>query len=322
MRASHGEQAQSSVPGPPQSEYPEPEWSYTEFVRLGGGRLMMDPKPFLDPRSPRFSLLAMLALGAFSRRRARFGVVAGALAVAIIVLYVPAICTAFVHAAGAAWIVGRLSTVFTAVHLALFPGTVVLVLAERTEAVRRGPHVLQAALPPLALVSALTYAYVYGVDYATWTKANYSYQARTRNNAQKEIARRTRLRRFLSEHIERDSVVAMARDLFASFPECDCYPLALPESRGSHGLPDMPERRAALHHLLNLHEPLASNIELLRRYRVRYLLLHSRSEQAYRKVYRPIIVDDVKERSLILLKVDPGKLARNLVLRSDSDSAR
>jgi hypothetical protein len=288
-----------------QSPFPEPASSYKGFVRLEGGRLMLDPAVFVDPASQPLQLLIALVVGAFSRRRPQFVALGCMIGTALVVLYVPAICTAVVHASGAAWIVRRLSAVLVAVHFALFPGVAALVIMERFSP---GPRALwREALRLIALFGAFAFAYT---NLPPKTRRAYVWQERNGERLRKNLAKCAGLHAFFARNIPRSAVVAAplnaARDLVVN---CDCYPLALPVDQGMRGVSDIAQRREDVGQLVGPGAGLFTRVALLRRYGVRHVYYAGNSLFLWRmaKVYRGITVKTDGSGSRRILTLDAKK---------------
>lgn len=287
-------------------EFPEPAWSYKGFVRLDHGRIALDPASLKDPRSQHCQLLLALLAGTLSRRRQQFFALSLAIAIVITVLYVPAVCTAADHLIGAAWVVRRLSAVLTATHLALVPGVLGLLIAERLPS---GTYwAWHGLLRLLAFCAAIAYGYDYGVNSGPWTRPRYLAAARSGTAVRAQSTGHARIRQFFSQNIPRGATVAVSKaGLNILIVDCDCFPLSLPVARGSHGVADMDERRAALAQLFDARHPLPPRVETLRRYRVRHLF-GRRFSPAVIRVYGPITLRIAKLGTDQIIVVDPRRL--------------
>jgi hypothetical protein len=280
------------------------DWRANGFVFLDHGRLMLDPTGFWAPTSTSAQLLFIFVLGFFSRRRWHVGAIAIAIAVIFAALYVPQICTPLVHAAKAPWVLRRLGTVITAVHLALFPGALLLPLVNRVSG---------AWLQIVALTAGLSHAYLFGVDSRPWTRAGYLAQARKTARLEGSLGWHQKRHEFFRNNLPLGAAVILPLRKPTEFDDfiqdCDCFPLAPPTKRGSRGVADMDQRRVDLALLLGEPESLQSRLAILRRYQIRHLvLLRQDAVQArVERIYQPATVKTAKLGKMEILTLDLGK---------------
>jgi hypothetical protein len=254
------------------------------FLQLGGGMMMLDPRPHLQPGSQQLQLIVLLAAGvAFGRRRRQFAVIAGVAAMALALLYIPPVCTMLAKAAGAPWIVRRMIAVPAALHLALFPGALGLVLPAALS---------RPALQGVWLAASLVHAYVNGVDGdKRASRSEYLAAGFSGHDLYSGLHGAAMRRALCLRNIPREAVVATALDEIGVSSACSAYPLALPLTDPVHGVRDMTQRRVDARVLLDPKEDVGKRLAILRYYHIRYFWLRGgKSFGSLQKAYRPWIV--------------------------------
>jgi hypothetical protein len=259
----------------------DPERAAT-FVRLSSGKIMLNPSRFWSQHSAEPQLLLALGLGFFTRRRRVLLAIGGPLLVLLVTLYVPPLCTALADAAGAPWIVRRLSVAFHALWFAIVPGTLLLWISERCAT---------RWLEPVALALGVAYGHTQGVDNKPWTRERYFASAFDSAPA-RDLERHAQLRKLFARAIPRGAtVLSRLTDSPLLTMDCGCYPLAITYGRGTRGVSDMAERRAAAALLLwrGPEADLRARLAVLRQYNVTAMWLRGSEGRMLAKIYRPII---------------------------------
>jgi hypothetical protein len=270
---------------------------YRGFLRLPGDQLMANPAKLLDAMSMEAQLLLALALGMLTRRRSAFLALAGSVLLAYAALYVPPLCTALVEAAGAPWIVRRLSAVFNSLWFAIAPGTLLLLIRERF-----APRWLDV----IALGLAGAYAYVNGVDGEPWTRDRYLASAASPAELQGRLAEHESRRAFFNRNIPRGAtVVTKPSDATKLALDCDCYPLVFAAARGSRGVEGIAVRRWVADMLLEPSLDLPRRVGLLRQYGVTALWI--RGGKKLSRIYRPIVTREETSGDYRILVLDPNR---------------
>jgi hypothetical protein len=252
------------------------------FLRLSSGQIMLNPSRLWSPNSAEPQLLLALGLGFFTRRRRVLLAIGGLLLVLLVTLYVPPLCTALADAAGAPWIVRRLSVAFHALWFAIVPGTLLLWISERCAT---------RWLEPVALALGVAYGQTEGVDNKPWTRRRY-FASAFDGAPVRDLQRHAQLRTLFARAIPRGAtVLSRLSDSPLLTMDCDCYPLAITHGRGSRGVSDMAERRAAAAFLLwrGPEADLRARLAVLRHYNVTAMWLRGSEGRALAKIYRPLI---------------------------------
>jgi hypothetical protein len=286
---------------------------YRGFIELPGGLRMFDPAPLKDWNNETTQLLVALVAGLFTRRRRSFLVLAAFSAGVLALLYVPPLCTWAIAAASRGWIIGRFSAVLGCLHLALFPGALLLLLAEwlaklapNISAIAR--TVTASALRLAALAATLFYAQT--IESHPWTWAAYLSNAKEGRRTY-EVAQLAKTAALFQRSVPVGAVLAAEPGYWHVLGMvCDCYPLALNANLGDYLMPDMPQRREALAHLIYLEANLADRVRWARRYGVRHIFVHhtgSRFGQRLLAVTAPITAKVVTESGSSVIEIDPER---------------
>jgi hypothetical protein len=257
-------------------------------------------------------LLLVIIAGLFSGRRPQIVILASFVGVVLAVLYVPVLCTALFHVAGTGWIVARLYGVLGCIHAAVYPGALLLLLAQglcplvaKLSPLRR--RVAQAALPVAGLCAALGLVYVDDGSAARFPW-KYHWEAGRSAATSARLDYLEKQRAFLRHFVPKGSIVAAPLvSWFELMMTCDCYPLAVPADRGNYGVADMSERRAALHALVGLGKPLEDRLPILRHYGIHHIWVsHPARENGRRlqEIYAPIVADGGESQGAGILVLD------------------
>jgi hypothetical protein len=266
------------------------------FLHLPSGQIMLNPSRLGSPYGAEPQLLLALGVGFFTRRRRAVLAIGAPLLVLLVSLYVPPLCTALADFAGAPWIVRRLSVAFHAFWFAVVPGTLLSFIGERWPT---------RWLEPLALALGVAYGHAQGVDSKPWTRASYfsAIDRGARRNLQRHASRRA----LFDSAIPRGATVLsqLADSPFLTM-DCDCYPLAITEGRGSRGVGDMPHRRSAARFLLHRGPELDLRwrLQVLRHYGVTAMWLRRREGRALAKIYRPLVASEHTSGRYVVLVLD------------------
>ena len=291
---------------------------YKGFVHLRGDRLMYDPNPLKEFENETLQLLLALVLGLFSRRRSQFLAVVAMTGVVLAVLYVPAICTVAVHAAQRGWIVARLTGVFSCLKFAVFPGAVLLLLAEGLSSFSprfspRMQRLFAGGLRWTGLAAALGFAYHFGLYADPGIRETYWNNARTAWQLN-QLENLAKMETILRKSVPPGAILAAETSLgHIVGMVCNCYPLAVPANRGDYGVPDMERRRRALSQLVYLDADLKVRIKLARRYGVRHIFVYHvgrRFGQRLTGIYAPITSKVVTMFGMSVLTIDVDHPAR------------
>jgi hypothetical protein len=288
--ASRSQEAASAAPAEP--------GHFRGFVRLGDGQVMLDPGQLANLSGRHFHLWVAMALLLATVRRRPAAVLAGTIAVTLVVLYTPPLCTALVELAKAPWVVRRLSGIATSMHVAIVPGALLWFVWTRwrsrwTEA--------------FCVAGAVAYGQAFGVDREPWSRESYLDEARDPMELPELLARHARKRELLYRAIPSEAVVlaplGVAGDLLMN---CDCYRLALDQDEPARRVRDMAERRAAVTLLLGDELDLAARVALLRRYGVRHMYVSGRLAGGLVDTYAPILrgVERSERTRVLTLHID------------------
>jgi hypothetical protein len=276
-------------------------WRYRGFLLFRDGRLALDPGQLGDPNNIRVHLLVALALLLLALRQPRrIQLLAVMVATMLLVLHVPALCTLAVRAAGSPWIVRRLDVITVLLAIAVTPAALGMLLLDRGWL--RGP------VPHLIFALGLAYAWTFETGGPS-ARERYARQLQNPGKQEAELRKQARRARLLREMVPRGAVIATSLARSVEIPKvCDCYPLALAAEQGSHGAPDMTDRRSALYAIL---DPAVDNVtraRFMQRYGVRHIFLGiTRSSKALRRTVAPMTVNVHRSRIGLLIVLDPTR---------------
>jgi hypothetical protein len=275
------------------------------FVEAGDGKLMFDLDNFLDLGSAQLQLVLSLAAGIrFSQRRKALVPILGVIGVILVMLYVPAVCTALIQVAGAPWIVRRLSALPSVLHLALVPA---LLFSFAAHAVAR--PIVRAG----CLAMGVLYGYSEGVDSSVWTREAYVRKGVGGRALYAGLRGHARKRALFARTIPFGATVVLPPQRGGELVlDCDCYPFALGLDQGGHGVRDLDERRAATEILLGGDADLGTRVALLRRYNVDRLYV--KKWEPFRKlkhVYHNMLArtDTYRKDRILVLDLNRAQMA-------------
>lgn len=253
------------------------------FLQLPSGMMMLDPASYLRPSGQQIQLLVLLAAGVIlGRRRKQMAILAGVLAIVLASLYVPPLCSALIKVAGAPFVVRRLIGVPSALHLALLPCALAVML----------PEVLsRERLHGVWLGVALVHAYLHGIDSQEWTRAEYVADAISQRPLQGGLHGAAMRRALCRNNLPPEAVVATALVDTGLSAACNAYPLALPLREPTHAVKDMTQRRVDALALSDPSEDADKRIAILRYYGVSHIWVHGEKNfAAMHKAYQPWLV--------------------------------
>lgn len=277
-------------------------WRYRGFVLLSGDLIAFDPGSLDDFANLRVQLLLALLLATLTRQPRRVAALVAMIAAVFLVLHVPELCTLAARLAGAPWMLRRLEVVLVLLSFVVVPYALAPLLA--TRGWLRGP------VPYLLVLLAFGYAYRFGTDENAWTRARYLQRVEQAERLPMELRKLGRRAQLLRDHVPSGALLAVPPGRAVEIAEiCDCYPFALAEQEGTHGIADMPERRSAMRVLLSPGTALENKLAVIRRYGVRHIFVgNTHTTAKLREQLEPVTVRSTRTRVGTVLVLDERRM--------------
>lgn len=235
-----------------------------QFIELSNGWVMKNPRRGFGAGYWKYALLlAGAAVALATPRRKQVACMLAVTGVAIVVLFVPPVCTLLVKTLGAQWILGRFEFVLRMALMALVPSVAVFWL-DRISGYwwSRGPISL------LIVVLAANY-FGHGSSYSWSNYRKIAFAPAT--HRLKELTQYRSHRQFIQDNLPAGETILSDPNTgmwFVAF--YDCYIVAAESS--SNGVTDLLQRRRDLMTMLQPRTPWPDRYDLLRKYHIRYFL--------------------------------------------------
>jgi hypothetical protein len=208
--------------------------------------------------------LACAAIGAL---RKRAFILASFPLIALLILFVPQLCSPIYRAVGEEWVLTRFEIIFNIVFFALVPAAVGMLILNRIQSPRT-----QIAVWNVLCIAAFIAGYFHATYESPWTWKEAIAEARQSVSTQKSnLQVYHELTDFAKKRIPAGSLVLIHP--VTGIMLCATHDVRLVASAsGSNGVPDLAERMHDLVAMLSTATPWDERARLLRKYNVQYFL--------------------------------------------------